>query len=177
MTIFSAAGLIYFPYYYAGSKKSEKSTPKASPKAEKEFPTVQSPRTLMDSLQASEHSPRESPFSSPRSQRLVKSVKSEHTQKSDLANSHSAVMNGPRNDRLTDEMGDNQGRLTPTDYLVEEIMGESAVLPSCPSGTVKPVLNGHSKRDKTMVLKTNGSLMKVGNIAECSPRGSILQYF
>ena len=34
--------------------------------------------------------------------------------------------------------------------------------------TVKPVLSGHSKIDKTMVLTTNGSLMKVGSIAECS---------
>ena len=33
---------------------------------------------------------------------------------------------------------------------------------------VKPVLNGHSKIDKTKVLKTNGSLMKVESIAECS---------
>ena len=34
--------------------------------------------------------------------------------------------------------------------------------------TVKPVLSGHSKIDKTKVLNTNGSLMKVK---------SILQYF
>ena len=34
--------------------------------------------------------------------------------------------------------------------------------------TVKPVLNGHLKIDKTKVLKTNGSLMKVESIAECS---------
>ena len=34
--------------------------------------------------------------------------------------------------------------------------------------TVKPVLSGHSKMDKTKVLKTNGSLMKVKSIAECS---------
>ena len=33
---------------------------------------------------------------------------------------------------------------------------------------VKPVLSGHSKIDKTKVLKTNGSLMKVKSIAECS---------
>ena len=32
--------------------------------------------------------------------------------------------------------------------------------------TVKPVLSGHSKLDKTKVLKTNGSLMKVKGIAE-----------
>ena len=30
--------------------------------------------------------------------------------------------------------------------------------------TVKPVLSGHSKLDKTNVLKTNGSLMKVESI-------------
>ena len=34
--------------------------------------------------------------------------------------------------------------------------------------TVKPVLSGHSKIDQTKVLKTNGSLMKVESIAECS---------
>ena len=34
--------------------------------------------------------------------------------------------------------------------------------------TVKYVIIGHSKIDTTMVLKTNGSLMKVEIIAECS---------
>ena len=34
--------------------------------------------------------------------------------------------------------------------------------------TVKHVLSGHSKIDKTNVLKTNDSLMKVESIAECS---------
>ena len=34
--------------------------------------------------------------------------------------------------------------------------------------TVKPALSGHSKIDKTKALKTNGSLMKVESIAECS---------
>ena len=34
--------------------------------------------------------------------------------------------------------------------------------------TVKPVFSGHSKIAKTKVLKTNGSLMKVESIAECS---------
>ena len=33
---------------------------------------------------------------------------------------------------------------------------------------VKPVLKGHSKIDKTKILMTNGSLMKVESIAECS---------
>ena len=35
--------------------------------------------------------------------------------------------------------------------------------------TVKPVLSDHSKIDNTKV-KTNGSLMKVKSIAECSKR-------
>ena len=35
--------------------------------------------------------------------------------------------------------------------------------------TVKPVLSYHSKIDKTKVLMTNGSLMKVESVAECSP--------
>ena len=34
--------------------------------------------------------------------------------------------------------------------------------------TVKPVLSSHSKIDKTNVLKTNSSLIKVKIIAECS---------
>ena len=40
----------------------------------------------------------------------------------------------------------------------------------------KTCLKRHSKIDKTKVLKTYGSLMKVESIAECSP-WSILQYF
>ena len=36
------------------------------------------------------------------------------------------------------------------------------------SYTVKPVFSSHSKIDKTKVLKTNCSLMKVKSIAECS---------
>ena len=36
------------------------------------------------------------------------------------------------------------------------------------SYTVKPVLSGHSKIDKTKIITTNGSLMKVESIAECS---------
>ena len=42
--------------------------------------------------------------------------------------------------------------------------------------TVKPVLSGNSEIDKTKILMTNGCLMKVKSIAECSP-WSILQYF
>ena len=42
--------------------------------------------------------------------------------------------------------------------------------------TVKPVLSGHSQIDKSKILMTYGSLMKVESIAECS-KGSILQYF
>ena len=37
-----------------------------------------------------------------------------------------------------------------------------------PAYTVESVLSGHSKIDKTKVLKTNGNLMKVKSIAECS---------
>ena len=40
----------------------------------------------------------------------------------------------------------------------------------------KPVFSGHLWIDKTKDLKTNGNLMKVESIAECSP-WSILQYF
>ena len=40
---------------------------------------------------------------------------------------------------------------------------------------VKPVLNGQSKVDKTKILMTNGSLVKVDRIAESSP-WAILQY-
>ena len=35
--------------------------------------------------------------------------------------------------------------------------------------TVKPALSGHSKIDKTKILITNGSLVKVESIAEFSP--------
>ena len=34
--------------------------------------------------------------------------------------------------------------------------------------TVNPVLSGNSKRDKTKILMTIGSLMKVESIAECN---------
>ena len=34
------------------------------------------------------------------------------------------------------------------------------------SYTVKPVLSGHSKINKTKILMTNGSLMKIESIAE-----------
>ena len=46
----------------------------------------------------------------------------------------------------------------------------------CINHTVEPILSGHSKIDKTKILMTKGSLMKVKSIAECSP-WSILQYF
>ena len=36
--------------------------------------------------------------------------------------------------------------------------------------TGKPVLSGDSKVDKTKILKTDGSLMQVESIAECSKR-------
>ena len=40
--------------------------------------------------------------------------------------------------------------------------------------SVKHVLSGHSKLDKTKVLKTNGSLIKVESIAECLEHSAIL---
>ena len=40
--------------------------------------------------------------------------------------------------------------------------------------TVKSVLSGHIKIDKTKVLMENGSLMKVESIAECSPSEILL---
>ena len=43
--------------------------------------------------------------------------------------------------------------------------------------TVKPVLSGHSKIDKTKILMTNGSLMKVESIAECFPLGAFCNNF
>ena len=39
-----------------------------------------------------------------------------------------------------------------------------------------PRMNGHSRIDKTKILMTDGSLMKVETNAECS-KGNILQYF
>ena len=43
--------------------------------------------------------------------------------------------------------------------------------------TVKPVLSGLSKIDKTKFLMTNSSLMKVESIAECSPLGAFCNTF
>ena len=39
--------------------------------------------------------------------------------------------------------------------------------------TVKTVLSGYSLIDKTQILMTNGSLMKVESIAECSEHSTI----
>ena len=43
-------------------------------------------------------------------------------------------------------------------------------------GMLESVLISHSNIDKTKILMTNGSLMKVNSISECST-WSILQYF
>ena len=43
--------------------------------------------------------------------------------------------------------------------------------------TVKPVYNSHSKINKTNVLLTNGSLMKVKHIAECILRNTFCNTF
>ena len=63
------------------------------------------------------------------------------------------------------------GLLSSANYLrINGILGagRSGFTLCDPIYTVKPVLSGHSKIDKTKVLKTNGSLMKVESIAECS---------
>ena len=52
------------------------------------------------------------------------------------------------------------------DDIIEVKEGYSQ--PSFEKYAVKHVLSGHSKIDKTKVVKTNGSLMKVESIAECS---------
>ena len=52
--------------------------------------------------------------------------------------------------------------VNPLQIFVSEGMKENFI------DTEKPVLSGHSKTDKTKVLKTNDSLMKVESIAECS---------
>ena len=41
---------------------------------------------------------------------------------------------------------------------------------------VKPVYNGHSQKDLTLVFKTNYRITQVRSIANCS-KGSIQQYF
>ena len=61
-------------------------------------------------------------------------------------------------------------------YTHKVSIGYSDITLRCAIRSVKPVLSGHSKIDKTKILMTNGSLMKVKSIAECS-KGSILQYF
>ena len=56
----------------------------------------------------------------------------------------------------------------------------SSTFQACANRAVKPVrvsiLSGHSKIDKTKVLKTNGSLMKVQSIAKC-PLGAFCNTF
>ena len=48
------------------------------------------------------------------------------------------------------------------------------VFQACDQVTVKPVQNDHSKNDKAKILITNGNLMKVKSIAECSPSAIFL---
>ena len=47
----------------------------------------------------------------------------------------------------------------------EHVLYTDSVKKRC---TVKPILSGHSKIDKSKDLKTDGSLMQVESIAECS---------
>ena len=64
----------------------------------------------------------------------------------------------------------------PTESELNDMINEvdvdgkhSKVDPPCRKvqDTVKPVLSGHSKIDKTKVLKANGSLMEAESIAKC----------
>ena len=43
--------------------------------------------------------------------------------------------------------------------------------------TVKPVLSSHSKIDKTKILMTNGSLMKVVEVLQNAPFGAFCNTF
>ena len=67
-------------------------------------------------------------------------------------------------------------KITNRTYFLFQIFADNAYI-----HTVKPVLSGHLKIDKTKILMENGSLMKVESMAECSKaecsKGSILQYF
>ena len=55
-----------------------------------------------------------------------------------------------------------------TKILTKEVWYEAKTTGTDFNSTVKPVLSGHSKIDKTKVLKTDVSLMQVRCIAECS---------
>ena len=63
-----------------------------------------------------------------------------------------------------------------TDHTSEVWWKSGQSLSQMDKTTVRPVVSGHSKIDKTKVLKTNGSLMKVKCIAECS-RGAFCSTF
>ena len=43
-------------------------------------------------------------------------------------------------------------------------------------GTLKPVLSGHQKIDKTKIIMTNDSLMKIESIAELEHSAILLTY-
>ena len=66
-------------------------------------------------------------------------------------------------------------------YLpVSSFLNTAAFYEFCLDNTVKPVLNGHSKIDKTKVSKTNGSLMKDESTAKllswtCIKQSSVLK--
>ena len=68
-----------------------------------------------------------------------------------------------------------QGHNTVTPVRLEpgSQLKHSTTKPLC---SIKPVFKGHSKIYKTKIFMTNGSLMKIESIAQCSP-WSILQYF
>ena len=61
--------------------------------------------------------------------------------------------------------------IDPIESMWENVHADPNGLP-----TVKSVLSGHTKIDKTKVLMTDGSLMKVESIAECF-RGAFFNTF
>ena len=61
------------------------------------------------------------------------------------------------------------------DKLLKVLCPEEKMCFGCHIYTVRPVSNSHSKIDKTEILLTNDSLMKVKSIAECSPWTCIKQ--
>ena len=76
---------------------------------------------------------------------------------------------GRQGHKMGFQMGLPPGTCSRHKYFVVQVsMLVLQVSEICNSYTVKPVLSSHSKKDKTKILMTNGSLMKAESIAECS---------
>ena len=71
---------------------------------------------------------------------------------------------------LADTVGDNQTPCDNQPYLSDGLVHKILVYIHLfiKKQAVKSVLSRNSKIDKTKIIKTNGSLMKVKSIAECS---------